>query len=428
MKSNQNQSTSSISISSYAGGGPDTLLPFIGTPCLSYRGTSNEWSKGADGRGNGVLKVVTFDDVGVLVIETRIRECFHYILMNLYDPALQSTLDIWKGKRGFVAVMETQGEVSAGICMLSKKSIRTIQRVRDKARRKYDPKAFHSFTQAVLERRAMDMIAQKQLEAEGSENMEHRVVEVQVLANAKVRGVRDLSMHYEADSSSMSLVENARTTSQSTETQSAAPFGTVRRARDFAEFSSAAASLKPEAPVLVATIDLNRFLDVSRANGVFGFGHFRAGDRVVLSFRLQSGAAQIYWLADSADPSVWALIDDMKRVGEAGFLLGGEEQSVFIPWKLMPQENLIGAIRAECLAYPGDRSDAVRSLAQSGFVEKNATTDISGVELAYVHVSVLSMEPTEGGVRMLQTMSSSQSMQPRQGSAADHVRTAETLH
>jgi hypothetical protein len=161
---------------------------------------------------------------------------------------------------------------------------------------------------------------------------------------------------------------------------------------------------------------------------MFGFGHFRAGDRVVLSFRLQSGAAQNYWLADSADSSVWALIDDMKRVGEAGFLLGEEEQSVFIPWKLMPQENLIGAIRAECLAHPGDRSDAVRSLAQSGFVEKNATTDIPGVELAYVHVSVLSMEPTEGGARMLQTMSLAQSMQPRQGLTADHVRTAETLH
>jgi hypothetical protein len=82
----------------------------------------------------------------------------------------------------------------------------------------------------------------------------------------------------------------------------------------------------------------------------------------------------------------------------------------------MPQENLIGAIRAECLAHLGDRSDAVRSLAQSGFVEKNATTDIPGVELSYVHVSVLSMEPTEGGARMLQ------------GLTADHVRTAETLH
>jgi hypothetical protein len=160
----------------------------------------------------------------------------------------------------------------------------------------------------------MDMIARKQLEAEGSENMEHRVVEVQVLANAKVRGARDLSTHYEAVSSS-TYVEDARTTSQSSDTKSAAPFGTVQRARDFAEFSSAAASLKPEAPVLVATVDLNRFLDVSRANGMFGFGHFRAGDRVVLSFRLQSGAAQIYWLADSADSSVWALIDDMKSGG-----------------------------------------------------------------------------------------------------------------
>jgi hypothetical protein len=94
----------------------------------------------------------------------------------------------------------------------------------------------------------------------------------------------------------------------------------------------------------------------------------------------------------------------------------------------MPQEDLIGAIRAECLARPGDHSDAVLDLARSGFVEKNATTDIPGIELAYVHVSILSMKPTEGAVRMRQTMSLSQSMQRHQGSAAERVRTAETLH
>lgn len=428
MKSNLNQSTSPISLSSYAGGGPDELKAFIGNPCLVYRGVSEQWSKGAGASGNGVFKIVTFDDVGVLLLETRIRDCFHYVLMDLYDPVMQPTLDIWKGKRGFVAVMETPGGVSAGFCSLSKKNIRTIQRVRDRARRRYDPKAFHSFTQAVLERRAMDTIAQKQLETEGCEDMDRRVVEVQVLTNAKVRGARVLSARSEIDSSSTPRVEDPRMTSQSNETESAAPFGTVQKARDFAEFSSTAASLKPETPVLVTTIDLNRFLDASRANGMFGFGHFRAGDRIVLSFRLQSGAAQIYWLADSTDPNVWALIDDMKKVGEAGFLLGGEEQSVFIPWKLMPQEDLIGAIRAECLARPGDHSDAVLDLARSGFVEKNATTDIPGIELDYVHVSILSMKPTEGAVRMRQTMSLLQSTQRRQDSAAERVRTVETLH
>ncbi|TXC81036.1 hypothetical protein [Paraburkholderia azotifigens] len=181
--------------------------------------------------------------------------------------------------------------------------------------------------------------------------------------------------------------------------------------------------MKPDTPVLVSSIDLNRFLDLAHVEGTFGFGHFRLDGRIVLSLRYQSGAAQIYWLADSADPGVWAAIDAMKKNEEVGFMLEEGGHGAFVRCELPPNHEDIRVLRAESLSHPGGLSDAAAALANSGCVQANATTDIPGIELQYVHVNVLASQFV---LQMLQAIQTSlpESAKHHRGRFEDNMASA----
>ncbi|ALL68588.1 hypothetical protein K788_0000392 [Paraburkholderia caribensis MBA4] len=185
--------------------------------------------------------------------------------------------------------------------------------------------------------------------------------------------------------------------------------------------------MRPRSPILASSIDMTRYMEVSRTAGNFGFEHFRAGDWRVLSFRLQSGGAQVYWLADAADPRAWATMDDIRK-GEAGFVLMQGSEAVFLPWKLDGRRDGIESVRAESLSRPGGLSDAALYLVNSCMVQRTTTTDIPGMELSYVHVNLLSFDSSEAALYTLQKKLADGFREQVSDLAMDALRSGETVH
>ncbi|TXC80598.1 hypothetical protein [Paraburkholderia azotifigens] len=423
MKSNITQKQASVYISTYAGGGSELLDPFIGDPCLVCSAESDVWL------GKGVFKVGAIENPNapVLFLENRTGDSsFHYVLMDPSDPALRRSLEIWMRKRCFVVLMRTAGGVAINGCRLADDGIQLIKRLLSQGQ-KPKSKSYKRFVQSALERQALEHYALTQLKNEGSSTATP-VVEVQILSSGAIRrsDERDPAHPFVRG---LSGSEAGSQRQQSAQTlRPMVPLGTIHKARDFVEISSSAAKMNPEAPVLTATVDIKRFMDASRAAGCFGFGNFRVDGRLVLSFRMQSGSAQVYWLADSADPEVWRTIDNMKKCREAGFMLTQGKESLFIPWKLEGQSDVINSFRAESLSHPGGMSDAAAYLASTGFVEAQATTDIPDIELSYVQVNLLFTPTAEMVEAAMRAMKAAPSAYGDDSVFADVSSGAHTLH
>src|SRR5262249_27760580 len=119
-----------------------------------------------------------------------VGDCFHYVLMDPSDPELWRTLDVWKRKGGFVAVMEISDYASVSACRLNEEAFEYFERYRDRMQTP-DPEAFREFTQSVLEHKALENRVLAQLESEGRTITSTPVVEIQVLTAATVRGARE---------------------------------------------------------------------------------------------------------------------------------------------------------------------------------------------------------------------------------------------
>ncbi|MGF6757361.1 hypothetical protein [Paraburkholderia sp. GAS42] len=167
--------------------------------------------------------------------------------------------------------------------------------------------------------------------------------------------------------------------------------GAIGTARDFAPFARSAAKLRPTTPVLTANVDLGMLTNYTRmGEGSFGLGCFQADDCILLTMRLQVGALQIYWLADASDPEVWKTTDSWKKGGKAGFALIQDKGAAFIPWDISGPQNGVEQFRGECGKQKASQFlRAATTLAGSGRVHHQATTDIPGVPLEHVLVNVL---------------------------------------
>lgn len=373
------------------GGASELLQPWVGDPCLVYQTVSKQWAHDGALNSPPAFKIGTIDNkkAPVMFLETRVGDCFHYALMDLSDPVLWKTLDKWKRKRGFVFIRQLAGGASVGACPLNDDIISRFEKYRRNSNRSR-PGAFARMAQSFRERGLFEANVAKLLRAEGREDSTDSVVEVQILSSAAIRAGAPLNNRYDtAGEAPQNGADRASRDDKRTLGLPLVPIGTLHNASEFARISTSASTLKPDTPVLGSSIDMKRLLDLSRVEGTFGFGHFRVDGRIVLSIRYQSGAAQVYWLADSADPSVWAAIDIMKKNGEVGFMFEEGSRGAFVPWKLLPHHEDIRILRAESLSHPDGLSDAAVALATSGLVEANATTDIPGTELRYVHVNVL---------------------------------------
>jgi hypothetical protein len=430
MKMNVKQKQSSIHLSTYTGGASERLQPWVGDPCLVYQTVSKQWNRDDALNTQPTFKFGSIDNekAPILFLETRVGNCFHYAVMDLSDPVLWKTLDTWKRKRGLVLVRGLAAGVSVGACPLTDEAIAPFERYRRKSK-KVKPGAFTGIAQSFLQRGVFEAHVAERLREEGGDDGSAPVVEVQILSSAAIRTGFVLSDPCDtAGGPPLSGVKQTARNDNRTLGLPLVTMGTLHKASEFVRSSTTASSMKPDTPVLGSPVDIKRFLELSRVEGTFGFGHFRVDGRIVLSMRLQSGAAQIYWLADSADPSLWAAIDVMKKNQEVGFMLEEGRQSVFVRWDLPPNHEDIRVLRAESLSHPGGLCDAALELANSGLVEANATTDIPGIELKYVHVNVLASESVHHMLQAIQASLPDRATERRDQFEADITSAGHSLH
>ncbi|ALL67862.1 hypothetical protein K788_0001021 [Paraburkholderia caribensis MBA4] len=393
--------SSAIYLSTYAGR-DSRLQRFVGMHCLVFEQAASEWKRYEETERSlpfFSLSVAKNEKTAVLILETRMGDCFHYALMNMSDPKLCKTLDVWVRNRGFVVVRKLAGSISFGLCPLDRESLQFLKKHR-KYRYESNPEEFLRCTQSFIELKTFEQLATAKLSGEGHGSIKP-VVEVQILESAAVR--IDIPWQQMGKETHVTIQDTSDGNLDEHHSASVpVQIGFVQKACDFTRTSKSASAMKPDTPVLVSSVDLNRYLSLARVDGSFGFGHFRFEDRIVLSMRFQSGSAQIYWLADAADPSVWDAIDVMKKNEEVGFMLEEGARGAFVPYTLLPHQEDIRILRAESLSHPDGLSDAAVELANSGLVQKNATTDIPGIKLEYVHVNVLASESVARVLEALQ--------------------------
>jgi len=120
----------------------------------------------------------------------------------------------------------------------------------------------------------------------------------------------------------------------------------------------------------------------------FGFGHVELEDGPVLTMRFQLGDFQIYWVADITDPELWAAIDSWKRARRVPIMFAVDQAGrrngyvavVGIPGQTLPEEVHRDSDRRPTV----DTWHAMASLAGSGLLQMQATSDIPGMALQHV--------------------------------------------
>lgn len=132
-----------------------------------------------------------------------------------------------------------------------------------------------------------------------------------------------------------------------------------------------------------------------RAN--FGFGFIPREDGLLMTIRAQIGGLQIYWVAEMADPEVWAAIDKWKKVKRVPVMLetheGERTDQVFGVFDLP-----LGTLRNEAHRHAPDpeptvqRFQSIVSFVGSGALQMRAGTDIAGVPLQQVLANVIITE------------------------------------
>jgi len=154
-----------------------------------------------------------------------------------------------------------------------------------------------------------------------------------------------------------------------------------------------------DTPVLtcpVAPADA-RWLSKSNGRACFGFGYIPRKDGLLMTIRAQIGGLQIYWVAEMADPEVWAAIDKWKKVRRVPVLLETHEGER-IDHAFGVFDFPAGTLHNEAHRHQPDPEPTVQrfqhivSFVGSGALQMRAGTDIAGVPLQQVLTNVILTE------------------------------------
>lgn len=162
----------------------------------------------------------------------------------------------------------------------------------------------------------------------------------------------------------------------------------------------ASIGLPGNTPVLkcpVAAVDADCFR-IQNADVNFGFGTIQLKEGLVQSIRVQVNDVQIYWLADMADPEVWAAIDKWRRAKHALVQFevrgapGEKGHSVFLKPGVPRGSYRNEAFRDVAMSNAERIWKGMVDLADSGLLQQQAETDVEGIPLRRVFVNVLLTE------------------------------------
>ncbi|WP_321845889.1 hypothetical protein [Paraburkholderia bannensis] len=125
----------------------------------------------------------------------------------------------------------------------------------------------------------------------------------------------------------------------------------------------------------------------------FGLGHMQLSDRMLMTMRFQANGTQLYWIAEMTDPALWAALDMWRKYEcvPIGFKVdeGDGWRTMFakmgFPNKTLRDEMYRAAPRREPTAQDFHEMAGL----VTGYVQRQATTDIEYIPLQHVFASVL---------------------------------------
>ena len=165
----------------------------------------------------------------------------------------------------------------------------------------------------------------------------------------------------------------------------------------FLELVQNQTSRPPLGPVLAAHSNLKRVGALADGSGSLGFGHIAGPGLSVVTIRVQMGATQIYFLADASCRQLWSVVDMWRANRQAPVALIEDGQVLYsvpeIDWTPGKSTSGIDYLRRECerdMSVPF--MEFCSSLAASGTIERQATSDLEGIKLSHVEVNILMPE------------------------------------
>lgn len=171
--------------------------------------------------------------------------------------------------------------------------------------------------------------------------------------------------------------------------------GRLEPLHSLGERPKSAAGLPDDMPILTFPLKAYeaRCVPTNPKSMCFGFGHMELSDRMLMTIRLQFEGTQLYWIAEMTDPELWAAIDMWRKYERVPVGLkidnGGNWSLAFvnIDWaiKTLRDEKYRAAPQRDATAQDWHEMSGL----VTGYVQRQATTDIDGTQLQHVFASAL---------------------------------------
>jgi hypothetical protein len=162
------------------------------------------------------------------------------------------------------------------------------------------------------------------------------------------------------------------------------PYGSIEPATKYRKHSKKAVRLKT-LPVLAGYFSSAKLKLDTNAPHHIGLGSLDTnGELPILAIRLQLGANMLYWLANPADPEIWATVDAWHKAGQMAVAAEFDDGRLLLVQRDFKRAPQLRAL--ESAAGTTSRHSATREFMQSagealvsGELARRATTDIPGV-------------------------------------------------
>ncbi|MDN7894245.1 hypothetical protein QZM93_37210 [Burkholderia cepacia] len=156
-----------------------------------------------------------------------------------------------------------------------------------------------------------------------------------------------------------------------------------------------AAGMPGNIPVLTCPISMEdyHYLSSNQGRSNFGFGRVQLSNGMLMTIRMQLRGLQVYWLAEMTDPEIWRAIkmwQQAKRVPIVFKIDAGDGWDVTFCAHEIPEEKLSNEdFRTPDREPTWHTWHSLATVAGSGLMQKQATTDIEGVPLWRVLVNAM---------------------------------------
>jgi hypothetical protein len=178
--------------------------------------------------------------------------------------------------------------------------------------------------------------------------------------------------------------------------------GRLEKLSSFENRPKMAAGLPDDMPFLTFPLRPSEAVCLGSMRGAseFSFGHMELGDGMLMTIRLQVAGVQFYWLAEMTDPELWAAIAKWRSAERFPIGLKVDRGNGYWDISCLSVDGALGRMSDEKYRSASRRIVTAHdwhamSGLTTGFVQRQATTDIPGVPLERVFACALLTEQFE---------------------------------